>query len=91
MAVEPEIVLAPVDPIEQLIDVKEVARRLYVSEDTVWVMAKDGRFIPPLHVGKLARWRVAEFNRYIEARAATVKAIEAAASRATAKSRKRRA
>ena len=79
---------APIDPIEQLIGVEEVARRLDVSEDTVWVMSKDGRFIPPLHVGRLAKWRVRDLNRWVEERAAKVSAIKKAAERSATRGRR---
>jgi predicted DNA-binding transcriptional regulator AlpA len=88
MNAEPLRIPAPVDPIEQLIGVEEVARRLDVSEDTVWVMSKDGRFIPPLHVGRLAKWRVRDLNRWVEERAIAIKTIDAAAKRSIRRSRR---
>lgn len=84
---EAEVIPAPLDPIEQLIGVEEVARRLSVSEDTVWTMARDGRFIPPFHVGRLARWRVRDLNRWVEQRATLIKTIDASAKRSTKKRR----
>lgn len=87
MNAETAVIPAPVDPIEQLIGVEEVARRLEVSEDTVWTMARDGRFFPPLHVGRLARWRVRDLNRWVEERGAFIKKIDASAKRAAEKKR----
>jgi predicted DNA-binding transcriptional regulator AlpA len=54
------------DDIERLLDVKQVADRLGVSDKTVWVMSGDGRFPPPLRLGRLTRWRVADFNHWVE-------------------------
>jgi excisionase family DNA binding protein len=72
MQIEPRHVVE--DDIERLLDVKQVSERLGVSEKTVWVMAADGRFIPPLALGRLRKWRVAEFNRWVEDRAKLKKA-----------------
>jgi predicted DNA-binding transcriptional regulator AlpA len=57
------------DDVERLLDVKQVSERLGVSEKTVWVMSADGRFIPPLALGRLRKWRVAEFNRWVQRQA----------------------
>jgi excisionase family DNA binding protein len=58
----------PVEPddIERLLDGKQVSERLGVSEKTVAQMIRDGRFIPPLHLGRFLRWRVADFNQWVE-------------------------
>lgn len=66
---------------ERLLAVDEVARRLDMSPDTVRTMSLDGRFIPPLRVGKLIRWREADLNEWIAARGVAAKQIVAAAAK----------
>jgi hypothetical protein len=44
-------------------------------------MSKDGRFLPPLQLGNMLRWRERDVNAWIAARAATVRKIEAAAAK----------
>jgi predicted DNA-binding transcriptional regulator AlpA len=58
------------DDIERLLDIKQVSDRLGVSEKTVWVMSGDGRFLEPLRLGRLIRWRAADFNHWVEQHAA---------------------
>lgn len=55
------------DDIERLLDAKQIGERLGVSEKTVAKMVSDGRFIPPsLHLGRFLRWRVTDFNQWVE-------------------------
>lgn len=82
---------APLDPIEELLDIAEVARRLKLSEDTVYRWIQTGELPPPLYLNKLPRWRVRDFNHYIEERASKIKIIEAAALRSAKREARKRA
>jgi predicted DNA-binding transcriptional regulator AlpA len=56
-------------PNQDLIDVKEVARRLGVSETTIWDWSRKGTFLTPIYVGRLARWRVRNLDDWVEQQA----------------------
>jgi predicted DNA-binding transcriptional regulator AlpA len=66
---------------ERLISREVVARRLDCDPSTIRRMVKAGRFIPPMLVGNLLRWRERDVNAWIVARAAAAKKIEAAATK----------
>ncbi len=48
-----------------LINVRETARLLAVSDRTVWKMAKEGRFPKPVHIGASTRWRTADVEAFV--------------------------
>jgi excisionase family DNA binding protein len=54
-----------VDPVERLLDVHEVADRLGLSKDTIYVMIAEKRFPQPMKLGNRPRWSVREFNAYV--------------------------
>jgi predicted DNA-binding transcriptional regulator AlpA len=66
---------------EQLISREVVARRLDCSAATVRKMVNSGRFIQPLLIGNLLRWRSRDVDLWIAERATTAKKIEAAAAK----------
>lgn len=49
-----------------LLDVRQVAEILGCSARHVARLAHEGRMPRPVHVGALARWRVAEIESWIE-------------------------
>ena len=49
-----------------LIDIKEVARRLSVSRQTVMRLVEAGQFPRPIHVGRSLRWRLADVQAWID-------------------------
>ncbi len=50
----------------RLIDIDEVAEMLAVSARTVRRRVDDGELPRPIYVGRLAKWRVADIEEYIE-------------------------
>ena len=61
---------APTDPIipALLIDVKEVARRLDLSERTVWRLHSAAKLPKAVSIGgKSKRWRIDEINAWVDA------------------------
>ncbi len=48
-----------------LITVREVASLLQISERSVWRLVTTKRIIPPIYIGRLARWRRADIIRWI--------------------------
>ena len=52
---------------EQLIDVREVARRCGVSADSVRRLCDRGHTPEPVRLGRAIRWREAEVNGWIAA------------------------
>jgi excisionase family DNA binding protein len=51
----------------ELLTVREVARRLALSERTVWRWAADGLLPAPLRLRpRSTRWRAADIQRYLE-------------------------
>ena len=74
---------------ERLLDIDEVARRLGFSPWTIrrWPAH---RFIPGFYLGKELRWREADVNAWIVARAAAQEAIEASATNSAKAKRKAR-
>jgi predicted DNA-binding transcriptional regulator AlpA len=76
-----EALTLDVDDDEQLISRFVVAKRLDCSEATVRNMVKEERFIPPIMVGNLLRWRSRDVNAWIAERAATARKIEATAKK----------
>ena len=58
------------DGVERLLSREVVAERLDCDPATVRRMEKDGRFILPLMIGKLPRWRERDVNAWIAERAA---------------------
>jgi predicted DNA-binding transcriptional regulator AlpA len=55
---------------ERLVDVRTLVRMSGMAERTIWRMVRAGAFPAPLHVGRLARWRAREYNRWVEQEAA---------------------
>jgi predicted DNA-binding transcriptional regulator AlpA len=66
---------------ERLISRYIVAERLDCEAQTITRMVKEGRFVPPFHVGRLLRWRERDVNEWIAERAAAAKKIAAAAAK----------
>lgn len=66
---------------EKLINRHVVAERLDCDPSTLARMVKEGRFIPPIMVGNLLRWRDRDVNAWIAERATAAKKIAAAAAR----------
>jgi predicted DNA-binding transcriptional regulator AlpA len=53
--------------IPDLITVRDVARRLSISERTVWRWTALGLLPPPVHPhARSTRWRAADIERYLE-------------------------
>jgi predicted DNA-binding transcriptional regulator AlpA len=53
--------------IPDLLTVRDVARRLSISERTVWRWTALGILPPPVHPhARSTRWRVADIERYLE-------------------------
>ena len=48
-----------------LVDVRGAAQMLAISPRGVWRLAKTGELPQPVHVGRSARWRVADLLSYI--------------------------
>ena len=48
-----------------LLGVKELARRLRISERSVWAHAKTGLMPAPLRIGRSRRWPAAAIERWI--------------------------
>jgi excisionase family DNA binding protein len=67
----PANVTNPPTPTEQpahLIDVQEVARRLGISDRTVWRLNSAGKLPKPITIGqKSKRWRADEIAAWVEA------------------------
>jgi|SRR5579875_1148525 len=58
-------------PMPDLLTVREVARRLSISERTVWRWTALGLLPPPVHPhARSTRWRAADIERYLEELAA---------------------
>jgi predicted DNA-binding transcriptional regulator AlpA len=54
--------------IPDLLTVHDVARRLSISERTVWRWTALGLLPPPVHPhSRSTRWRAADIERYVEA------------------------
>ena len=53
------------DGVERLLTREVVAQRLDCDPATVRRMVKEGRFPPPLHIGKMPRWRERDVNAWI--------------------------
>lgn len=66
---------------EKLINRHVVAERLDCDPSTLTRMVKEGRFIPPILVGNLLRWRDRDVNAWIAERAAAAKKIAATAAK----------
>jgi excisionase family DNA binding protein len=50
-----------------LLTVRQVARRLAISERTVWRWTAQGLLPPPVHPhARSTRWRAADIARYLE-------------------------
>jgi predicted DNA-binding transcriptional regulator AlpA len=69
------------DDVEKLISREVVARRLDCSEATVRNMVNSGRFIPPMLIGNMPRWRSRDVNEWIAERAVAARKIEATAKK----------
>ena len=50
---------------EQLIDVKEVCRRVSISRTHLWQMERNGEFPRATRIGRILRWRAAEVDKWI--------------------------
>jgi excisionase family DNA binding protein len=67
--VPPEAEIAT-DDIERLISVDEVAGRLGVTRNAIYDWMGKGEFPrPSFYLGRLPRWRVAQFNEWVVERA----------------------
>ena len=59
----------PFDDIERLLRAEDLAERLQLSIHTIWDMNRDGILPRPLKLGRAVRWRVRDFNAWVERRA----------------------
>lgn len=50
-----------------LIDLREAAKLLGLSQRTVWGMAKNGRMPKPIKIGRAARWSHEELRAWVNA------------------------
>ena len=50
-----------------LIDLREAAKLLGLSQRTVWGMAKSGRMPKPIKIGRAARWSQEELRAWVNA------------------------
>lgn len=48
-----------------LVDLKEAARRLCLSERTVWQLQADG-LLPSVRIGRSLRFRVSDLSQFVE-------------------------
>lgn len=55
---------------DTLLSVKGVAARTSFHPIHVWRLVRQGKFPPPTHIGKAARWSLLEIAEWIEARKA---------------------
>jgi excisionase family DNA binding protein len=68
--VPPEAPTIATDDIERLISVDEVAGRLGVTRNAIYDWMGKGEFPrPSFYLGRLPRWRVAQFNEWVVERA----------------------
>jgi excisionase family DNA binding protein len=58
---------APTNPTALLIDAREVASQLGLSERSVWRFARTGRIPRPMVLGRARRWRSEEVRAWIDA------------------------
>lgn len=56
--------------VNALLDVRAVAKILNCSPRSVWAWSEDGTFIPPIRLGRLRRWRLADVQSWIDRQAA---------------------
>jgi predicted DNA-binding transcriptional regulator AlpA len=52
-----------------LLNIREVAGLLGVSPRAVWGWAADGKFPPPLQLGRLRRWHRGTIERFLDRQA----------------------
>ncbi len=50
---------------EQLLNVREVAKLVKTSERTIWHYSKTGRMPVPVRLGRSVRWRQADIDEWI--------------------------
>jgi excisionase family DNA binding protein len=58
---------APTNPTALLIDAREVASQLGLSERSVWRFARTGRMPRSMAIGRARRWRADEVRAWIDA------------------------
>jgi excisionase family DNA binding protein len=49
-----------------LIDSKQAAKLLKVSERTLWRMHHDGEMPPPIRIGRAVRWSLETLRKWVE-------------------------
>ncbi len=49
-----------------LIDSKEVAKMLGISDRTLWRMRQEGMIIKPVSIGKAVRWNIDHLKKWID-------------------------
>jgi excisionase family DNA binding protein len=49
-----------------LVDVKDAAQMLAVSDRTIWRLVEIGQLPAPVHLGRSARWPVADLLSYVD-------------------------
>lgn len=49
----------------RLVTAKEVAAMLDISLRTIWRRLSDGTMPPPVRLGRLVRWRLADIRKWI--------------------------
>lgn len=53
--------------LDQLLTVKQVARRFAVSTATVWRLAKTHDIPQPIRIGRSVRWRASDLDNHLAA------------------------
>ena len=50
----------------ELLNVKDVAARLRISQRQVWKLYSSGRIPAPVRISRSVRWREADIDRWVE-------------------------
>ncbi|HXG12413.1 MAG TPA: helix-turn-helix domain-containing protein [Gemmataceae bacterium] len=58
--------MSDLSPSPLLVDVKQLAQMLNVSPATLWRMRAAGQLPQPVHLGRLARWRMADIQKWLD-------------------------
>ena len=53
---------------DQLLTVKQVAKRAAISGASVWRLSKSGDLPQPVRIGRSVRWRTSDLQNHIESR-----------------------
>jgi prophage regulatory protein len=62
----PQVLLSnTVDEDDRLLDVKTLVAMLSCSESLIYRMIRDGEFPAPIRLGKLTRWRLRDYRKWM--------------------------